>query len=85
MLPKTYLRERHACISDVAQRTFVEVNEVGTEAAAVTRSLVMSPAGKLVKPPPIEFIVNRPFIVVIRDDRTGLLLFMGQITDPEQP
>jgi serine protease inhibitor len=74
----------HACISQVDQRAFVEVNEVGTEAAAVTMAFVLSPTGIEVRPPPIEFIVNRPFIVAIRDDRTGLLLFLGQITDPKQ-
>jgi serine protease inhibitor len=84
MLPQRYLRDHHMCISQVDQRAFVEVNEVGTEAAAVTMALVLSPTGIEVKPPPIEFIVDRPFIVAIRDDRTGLLLFIGQITDPKQ-
>jgi len=85
LLPKDYAREHPICVSKVVQRTFVEVNEVGTEAAAVTDVVVLSPTGMISKPPPIEFIVDRPFIVAIRDDRTGLLLFLGQITDPLQP
>jgi serine protease inhibitor len=84
MLPLSYLRDHHMCISQIEQRAFVEVNEVGTEAAAVTMSLVLSPTGIQVKPPPIELTVDRPFIVAIRDDRSGLLLFLGQITDPKQ-
>ena len=84
MLSPAYAASHHMCISEFAQRSFVEVNEVGTEAAAVTMALVLQPTGIEVKPPPIEFIVDRPFIVAIRDDRTGLLLFLGQITDPKQ-
>jgi len=85
LLPKDYAREHPICVSKVVQRTFVEVNEVGTEAAVVTDVVVLSPTGMISKPPPIEFIVDRPFIVAIRDDRTGLLLFLGQISDPLQP
>jgi serine protease inhibitor len=84
MLPAAYAAHHHMCISQIAQRAFVEVNEVGTEAAAVTMALVLEPTGIEVKPPPIEFIVDRPFVVAIRDDRTGLLLFIGQIVDPKQ-
>jgi serine protease inhibitor len=84
MLSPAYAANHHMCISQIAQRSFVEVNEVGTEAAAVTIALVLQPSGIQVKPPPIEFIVDRPFMVAIRDDRTGLLLFLGQITDPKQ-
>lgn len=34
-------------------------------------------------PPPLEVTVDRPFLVAIRDDQTGALLFVGQVTDPE--
>lgn len=85
LLPGDYSRVHPVCVSKVAQRTFVEVNEVGTEAAAVTMVGMLSPTALVVRPPPIEFIVDRPFLVVIRDDRTGLQLFLGQITDPVQP
>jgi serpin B len=84
LLARDYTREHPICVSKVAQRTFVEVNEVGTEAAAVTE-IALSLDSVTLKPPPLEFIVDRPFIVAIRDDRTGLLLFLGQITDPLQP
>lgn len=64
-------------ISEVIHKTFVEVNEEGTEAAAVT-SVVMtlSSAGS---PQPIDFIVNKPFVFVIREKSSGVILFMGKI------
>ena len=55
----------------------LEVNEEGTEAAAAT-GVVMN-----VKSMPASFIVNRPFLSAIRDDKTGALLFLGAIVNPE--
>lgn len=68
-----------AFISRVIHQTFVEVNEKGTEAAAVT--VVEMAAGG---PPPERFYmeVNRPFFFAIRDEKTGSVLFMGSISDP---
>ena len=63
-------------ISRVIHQTFVEVDEKGTEAAAATAvevDLGISP----------DFIGNRPFFFVIRDDRTGTILFMGKVADPK--
>jgi serpin B len=86
MLPANYLRRHPTCIDRVLQRTFVDVNEEGTEAAAVTAvTIAITASAARYVPPPIEFIVDHPFLVAIRDDRTGLLLFLGQITDPKQP
>jgi serpin B len=80
MLPRAFLRDSNAFISDVLQKTFVDVNEQGTEAAAATS--VTGALTVLAVEQPIRFIVDRPFCVAIRDDRTGLILFLGQITDP---
>lgn len=66
-------------VSYVRQKTFVEVNEEGTEAAAVTDIGIKATS---VPPPPIEMIVDRPFICAIVDDHSGLILFMGAIIDP---
>lgn len=67
----------------VKHKTFVEVNEEGTEAAAVT-SIGMAAAGLLLSPPkPFTMIVDRPFFCAIRENKTGTVLFMGSITDPE--
>lgn len=61
----------------VKHKTFVEVNEEGTEAAAVT-------GVGMTRGIPDEMIVNRPFFLVIRDNQTGTILFMGSIVEPEE-
>ncbi|NEQ41274.1 MAG: serpin family protein [Okeania sp. SIO3I5] len=66
-------------IDEVKHKTFVEVNEKGTEAAAVTSVT----GGARSSPIPIEMLVNRPFFFAIRDDESGAILFMGAITNPE--
>lgn len=69
-------------ISQVKHKTFVEVNEEGTEAAAST-SVGMVPTAFIQKPEPFRMIVDRPFFCAIRDHQTGSILFMGAITDPQ--
>ena len=69
-------------ISEVKQNSFVEVNEEGTEAAAVTGVHVTMLAGIREPVKPFEMIVDRPFLFVIGDDRTKSLLFMGLVYDP---
>ena len=68
-------------VSEVKQKSFVEVNEEGTEAAAVT-TVVMTAAAVFRPEKPFEMIVDRPFIFVIGDDQTKSILFMGVIYDP---
>jgi serpin B len=68
-------------VSKVKQKSFVEVNEEGTEAAAVTTGVMA--AGIAMEPPkPFEMIVDRPFFFVIGDDKTQSILFMGLVFDP---
>ena len=64
-------------ISDILHKTFIEVNESGTEAAAVTAVEYGENAM------PSGFYANRPFVFVIRDDRTGSILFIGKVEDPK--
>ena len=60
-------------------KTFVEVNEEGTEAAAVTSvEITVTSAG----PKGIRMQVDHPFILVIRENHSGTLLFMGKIVEP---
>jgi serpin B len=68
-------------ISFVIQKTYVSVNEEGTEAAAVTAIGVKAMAA-FREPPPFHFVVDRPFFIVIRERQTGLILFLGAISDP---
>jgi len=69
-------------ISAARQKTFVEVKEEGTEAAAVTGMPLAESAGP--EPPREHFdmIVDRPFVFLIEDHRTGMILFMGVMFDP---
>jgi serpin B len=69
-------------ISQVKHKTFVEVNEEGTEATAATSVGIVATAFRE-KPEPFRMIVNRPFFCAIRDNQTGSILFMGSITNPE--
>ena len=61
------------------QKVFLEVNEEGTEAAAVTD---IGLAIASVPPPPALVIVNRPFLFVLQDDSSRAVLFAGRVTDP---
>lgn len=65
----------------VKQKTFVEVNEQGTVAAAVT-GIGMESLLVRREPPPFHMVVDRPFLVALRENQTGLLLFLGTIEDP---
>ena len=68
-------------VSEVLQKSFVDVNEQGTEAAAVTTVTIRATA--VMRPqPPFEMIVDRPFFFVIFDRPTGAILFMGIVNDP---
>ncbi len=66
-------------IGEVLHKTFVEVNEEGTEATAATSVEV---GVKSVPPPPIFFSVDRPFFFAIRDNKTKTVLFMGVVVEP---
>jgi len=68
-------------VSEVKQKSFVEVNEEGTEAAAVT-TVTMRATAVFRPEKPFEMIVDRPFLFVIGDDSTKSVLFMGVIYDP---
>lgn len=68
-------------ISEVKHKTFVEVNEVGTEAAAVTSVGIVRTAARIPEAP-FKFVVDRPFFCTIRDNQTGAVLFMGSVVNP---
>ena len=72
----------NAYIEDVVHKTFVEVNEKGTEAAAAT-SVEMRLTSVMEPEKPFEMICDHPFFFAIRDNETGLVLFMGSIVNPE--
>ena len=70
-------------ISNVFHKTFIAVDEKGTEAAAATAVVMMratAMAGP--KPKPIEVRVDRPFVYAIQHVPSGVCLFLGRVTDP---
>lgn len=68
-------------IDDVAHATFLRVDEEGTEAAAVTAVKIVV-TGSRIMPDVPRMIVDRPFLVTIRDRASGALIFFGRIADP---
>ena len=65
-------------ISQIKHKAFVEVNEEGTEAAAAT---AVEMATKSIPYSPV-FRADHPFLFLIRDDRSGAILFMGRMAHP---
>ena len=67
-------------ISMVIHKAFVEVNEEGTEAAAATA--VIMDAKAMILDEPHVFRADRPFVFLVRDLRSGSILFMGRLANP---
>lgn len=72
---------RDLFISRVVHKAFVDVNEEGTEAAAATGVVMATRAVLNPKPDPV-FQADRPFLFALRDNRTGTLLFLGRVRNP---
>ena len=67
-------------ISEVEHKAFISVDEKGTEAAAAT-GIVMSPTAMMM--PRMTFTADHPFLFLICDQSTGLVLFLGRVEDPK--
>jgi serine protease inhibitor len=74
--------KRDVYISEVKHKAIVEVNEEGTEAAAATSVGIRTTS---MRPPQerFNFIADHPFLMIIRDEPTGAVLFMGALVDPK--
>ena len=66
-------------ITDVFHKTYVKVDEKGTEAAAATGVVI---GVRSMPPAPKPFTVDRPFVFYIEDAKTGRVLFVGRVSDP---
>jgi len=77
----TNIADANLFVSNIKQKTFVEVNEEGTEAAAVTAINIMatSTAGS-----ETSFFANRPFLYLIKEKSTGAILFIGRMDEPKE-
>jgi serpin B len=69
-------------ITNVFHKAFVDVDEAGTEAAAATAVIVSLESAMPAEP--VKVTVDRPFVFLIRDIRTGSVLFVGRVMDPSK-
>ncbi len=70
-------------ISEALQKAKIVVDEDGTEAAAATFACISTGCPpSFDKPAPREFKCDRPFIFMVRERKTGLILFMGRVMNP---
>jgi len=80
--------EARLFIGDAIQKAWIGTDENGTEAAAVTAVVMeVHSIGKLERlppPPPVIFHANHPFLYLIRDVKSGGILFLGRIVEPSR-
>lgn len=70
-------------IGEVIHQTFLEIDEKGTEAAAATAIVAVRVTSlRPNQPTPISFHAEHPFMLLIKDNETGMILFMGRVSDP---
>jgi serpin B len=73
--------KRGLAISEVVHKAFVDVAEQGTEAAAAT-GITMRATAMRVSEQPVVFRADHPFLFLIRDTRSGVVLFIGRLMNP---
>lgn len=71
--------EKQIYISEVKQKTFIDVHEEGTEAAAVTNVEMVLTSAPIDEEAPFYMEINQPFLLVIQDDESKQILFIGAI------
>jgi serpin B len=64
-------------VSNIFQKSFIKVDEEGTEAAAASAVCLTRCI-----PPTLDFVADHPFLFLIREDLTGTILFVGQVLNP---
>ena len=74
-------QQKDLFISQVKHKAVIEVNEEGTEAAAAT-SVGMSTTSMRPVQQRFNFVADRPFLLAIRDQQTGAILFLGAVFEP---
>ena len=70
---------RELLVSNIFHKSFIEVNEEGTEAAAVSAVTIELQCGTMRGPTRMDFVADHPFLYLIRDDLTGTIIFVGQV------
>ncbi|HEY2710215.1 MAG TPA: serpin family protein, partial [Caulobacteraceae bacterium] len=88
MAPLPYAGDPEATglkIHEVVHQAWLDVDEEGAEAAAATAVIPeITVSGLYRNRPPAIFRADRPFLFVLRDKRTGLILFMGRYVAPHK-
>ncbi|KAM9111326.1 plasminogen activator inhibitor 1 [Pangshura tecta] len=72
----TLSAEESLYVAQALQKVKIEVNESGTKASSATAAIVYA------RMSPLEIIMDRPFLFVVRHNPTGAILFMGQVMEP---
>ena len=76
------ITDEQVYLDKAAHKTFVNVNEEGTEAAAITALVMRATSGP---PEPVgKFVADHPFMFVIQEKETGEILFIGRVMDPSK-
>jgi serpin B len=69
-------------INEVVHKTYVDVNEEGTEAAGATGVVVDAKDKGPEREERFEFKADHPFVLLIRDNRSASILFLGRVMNP---
>ncbi|KAJ8541059.1 hypothetical protein K7X08_001875 [Anisodus acutangulus] len=69
-------------VSSIFQKSFIEVNEEGTEAAAAAATAGVIKLRALMVEEKINFVADHPYFFLIREDATGVVLFVGSVLNP---
>nr|AFK48421.1 unknown [Medicago truncatula] len=72
---------QNLCVSNIFHKSFIEVNEEGTEAAAATAATILLRSAMSI-PPRLDFVADHPFLFMIREDLTGTIIFVGLVLNP---
>ncbi|AES73226.1 serpin-ZX-like protein [Medicago truncatula] len=80
-LTKMVNSSQNLCISKIFHKSFIDVNEEGTEAVAATATEVFTSSG-MGFPTRLDFVAGHPFLFMIREELTGTIIFVGQVFNP---
>nr|XP_011460895.1 PREDICTED: serpin-ZX-like [Fragaria vesca subsp. vesca] len=69
-------------VKAIFHKSCIEIDEDGTEASAVTVSVLYGSGGGPPPPPEVDFVADHPFMFLIKEDSTGAVLFMGHVLNP---
>jgi serine protease inhibitor len=78
-------RERELFISKIIHKAVIDVDEAGTEAAAVTVIQMLSRSGMFLHEDPVRLMFSRPFLFYLRDIQLQIPLFVGRFTGIAMP